>query len=170
MANTIEGLRLVYGRPWNMAASAILFPIVAVFYAWAGQVLLFDTRGPSVLVEPDVIVVAAILAALLSVSLPLQVFAVRRALAGARQTGSTALGLIIGTISMSCCAPVLLPAILSLVGLTGTTILSVNLGVHRYFVPLAVTGTVLLAYSIVSTSSSIVGDCSVPPRRAAQFP
>jgi hypothetical protein len=67
------------------------------------------------------------------------------------------LGVLIGTASMSCCAPVILPTLLSLVGFSGTAILSVNLTIHRFFVPLALLAALLLAYSIGSTLSSAGG-------------
>jgi hypothetical protein len=155
----IDALRLVFGR-WRYATAALLLvPLVAIFYAWSAQVIIVDRRGVSMLIEPDVMVAIAILAFLLAVSLPLQVYALRLAIAGVREAGSSILGLLVGTASMSCCAPVLLPAVLSLIGFSGTTILSVNVGIHRYFVPLAALSAVLLGYSVLATASSLGHAC-----------
>lgn len=53
----------------------------------------------------------------------------------------------------------MLPAALSPIGASGTTILSFTLTVHRYFVPLALLGIILLSYSMVSTVSSLGRAC-----------
>lgn len=122
-----------------------------------------NQHGISTLFEPDVIIAIVLLASLLAISLPLQVYAFRLAAASTSQTGSGVMGLLVGTASMSCCAPVLLPAVLSLIGLSGTTILSINLSIHRYFVPLALLGVLFLGYSLVSTTASLGRRCKVSP-------
>lgn len=155
----IAGLRAVYATWPSRAAAVLLFAVVALFYAWAAQVLLLGHGGLSVLVEPDVIAAIGLISALLAVSLPVQLHAFRLAAAGIEQTGGTLLGALTGTASMSCCAPVLLPAVLSLLGFSGTSILSVNLTIHRYFVPLAALSAVLLGYSLISTLSSLSRAC-----------
>lgn len=151
----VEALWLVYRQPAYTLAALLLFPLAAIFYAWAGEVLIVSTHGPSILIEPDVITAIVVLAILVSLSLPLQVYAARLAVGRAAHVGGTGLGVLVGTASMSCCAPVLLPAVLSLIGFSGTTILSVNLTVHRYFVPLAMLGALLLGYSVVATATSV---------------
>lgn len=158
----IAALRLVYSNRAYLAAAAVLFGAVLLFYLWSAQVLIFSGSGPVVLVEPDLIGAAMLLAVLFAISLPLQVYALRLALSSTRQTGGTILGLLVGGVSMSCCTPVLLPALLSLIGFSGTSILSVNLAVHRYFVPLTLLGVALLAYSMASTAASLADTCAVP--------
>jgi hypothetical protein len=158
----IAALRLVYSSRIYLTAAVALFVAVLVFYLWSAQVLIISGSGPAVLVEPEVIGAAVLLAVLFAVSLPLQVYALRLALTGLHQTGGTVLGLLVGGVSMSCCTPVLLPAVLSLIGFSGTSILSVNLTVHRYFVPLALLGAILLSYSVTSTAASLAGTCAVP--------
>jgi len=157
----IAALRLVYSHPGYVLAAVLLFPAVALFYAWAAQVLIVDSAGISWLLEPDFIAAILILSALIAMSLPLQVCAARLSAGQLEGTGSGVLGILAGTASMSCCAPVILPAILSLLGFSGTAILSVNLTIHRYFLPLALLGIVLLGYSIVSTASSLGRSCIV---------
>lgn len=157
----IAALRLVYSQRTYGLAAALLFPLVFLFYAWQSQVLVVGQQGVSILIEPSIIAMAGLLAVLFAISLPVQAYAVRLARLGARQTGNTILGLLVGSVSMSCCAPVLLPAILSLAGLSGVTILSVNVAVHRYFVPLALLGALLLLYSLWSTTSSLARTCVI---------
>jgi len=162
----LASVRFVYGQRSYVAAAVLLFPVVFIFYVWAGQVLIVGRGNLSILLEPDIIIAAAVLAALFAVSLPLQVYALRLALVGTRQTGGTILGLVVGSLSMSCCAPIILPALLSLIGFSGTTILSVNLTLHRYFVPLALLGAMLLTYSLLSTASSLARTCVLEPAHA----
>jgi hypothetical protein len=162
-ATLLDVLRLVFRQPGYALAALLLFALVGVFYAWAAQVLIVGPRGLSVLVEPDVIATIVLLAALFAVTVPLQVYAAGLAMAGIRRTGGTLLGLVVGTVSMSCCAPVLLPGLLSLAGFSGTAILSLNVGIHRYFVPLALLGAILLVYSALSTVSSLSRVCVAAP-------
>jgi hypothetical protein len=159
----IDALRLVFGRWRYTAVALLLVPVVAFFYAWSAQVVVVDRRGVSMLIEPDVMAAIVILTFLLATSLPLQLYALRLAVSGMSEAGSSILGLLVGTASMSCCAPVLLPAVLSLIGFSGTTILSVNVSIHRYFVPLAALSAVLLGYSVLSTASSLGHSCALPP-------
>lgn len=162
----IDALNLVYRRPAYLGAAALLFILVATFYAWAAQVLILDRHGISLLIEPSVIAAIAVLATLFALSLPLQLYAVRTAMLSADSASGTLLGVLVGTASMSCCAPVLLPALLSLVGVSGATILSVNLAIHHYFVPLALLSSLLLGYSVISTASSLARTCVVEERGA----
>jgi len=162
----LAAIRLVYGQRGYAAGALLLFPVVFIFYVWAGQVLIVGRGDLSILLEPDIIIAAAVLSALFALSLPLQVYAMSLALVGTRQTGGTVLGLVVGSVSMSCCAPVILPALLSLIGFTGTTILSVNLTVHRYFVPLALLGVMLLTYSLFSAATALGRTCVLEPARA----
>lgn len=158
----IAALRLVYSRPAYIIAAVVLFGAVLAFYLWSGQVLIISGGGMALLVQPDLIGAAVLLALLFGISLPLQVYALRLALGSVQETGGSILGLLIGGVSMSCCTPVLLPALLSLLGLSGTSILTVNLAVHRYFVPLTLLGALLLLYSVVSTTASLAQTCAVP--------
>lgn len=160
----VAALRLVYSRPGYVLAALLIFPAVTLCYAWAAQVLIVGSGGVSLLVEPDFSAAILILAALIAISVPLQVYTARLSVAQVEGAGTGVLGLLAGTASMSCCAPVILPAILSLVGFSGTAILSVNLTIHRYFLPLALLGVVLLGYSILSTTASLGRSCAVESR------
>lgn len=50
--------------------------------------------------------------------------------------------------AMSCCAPPLLPALLSLVGVSGTSLLSFNLRLHQLQFPLFGSAMLLMAFSL----------------------
>ena len=51
--------------------------------------------------------------------------------------------------------------LLLLLGFSGTSILSVNLTVHRYFVPLALLGAAPLLFSLASTAASRCSTCAL---------
>lgn len=157
----MAALRLVYRSPWNVLLALAAFVAMTVFYLWSSQVLVVGRHGVSFLVQKQYIAAALIMALLFGLVVPLLVYAARLAAASASQTSGTALGAVFGTLSMTCCAPVILPAILSLLGFSGTTILSLNLTLNRFWMPLAVAGIILLTYSLVSVVQSLNRECNV---------
>ena len=165
----MTALRLVYRSAWNGLLALVAFVVMAVFYLWSSQVLVVSRHGISFLVQTQFVGAALIMALLFGLVVPLLVYAVRLATASAAQTGGTALGALFGTASMTCCAPVILPSILSLLGFSGTTILRLNLTLNRFWMPLAVAGIILLTYSLASAVQSLNLECSpnsstsVPP-------
>jgi hypothetical protein len=155
-------LRLVYGKTMSWATATFAFTGMTVLLLWSSQVLSFRGRSVQVFVQTNFIIAAVLIAALFAILLPMQMFAIRLAAVSARQTGGTLLGALTGTASMSCCAPVILPSILSVLGFSGTTILSFNLTVERYWLPLATGSIILLSYSLVSVARSLELECSLP--------
>lgn len=154
--------RLVYRAPSYAVLGCAAFLATAWLLLWSGEVLVLVNGSVHLLMEPLIIAAALIIAALFGLLLPMQVFAFRLAAATARQTGSTALGAALGTASMTCCTPVILPSLLSVLGFSGTTILSFNLLVHRWWLPLAALSIVLLAYSLSSVVHSLELECQAP--------
>ncbi len=162
----MAAVRTVVGQPAYVALGALSFIALTLLYLWSSQVLIVNAGGISLLVEPSFVVAAIVMSSIFGVLIPLQAYAVRRAKILTAQTGGTALGALLGMTSMSCCAPVLLPSFLSLLGFSGVTILSVNLQVHRFWLPLATVSTVLLAFSLLSTVRSLEETCRVDPGRS----
>jgi len=154
--------RLVYRAPSYAVLACVAFLGVAWLLLWSSEVLVFASGSVHVLFEPLTIAAALVIAILFGLLLPMQVFAFRLAAATARQTGGTALGAALGTASMTCCTPVILPSLLSLLGFSGTTILSFNLLVHRWWLPLAALSIILLAYSLSSVVHSLALECPAP--------
>jgi hypothetical protein len=139
----MAALRLVYRSPGNMALALAAFGAMTGFYLWSSQVLVVGRHGVSILVQRQYIAAALIMALLFGLLLPLLIYAVRLAAAGAAQSGGTVLAAIFGTLSMTCCAPVVLPSILSFLGFSGTSILSVNETLNRFWLPLATISIIL---------------------------
>ncbi len=156
----MDALGLVYRQPRYLLLAMALFAGMAIFYLWSSQVLLIANGSVSFLAEPPFIAAALLLAFLFAVTLPMQVYAVRLAATSARQTGGTVLGAVLGTASMTCCAPVLLPSLLSLLGFSGTAILGINGMLHRYWLPLATLGIILLGYSFFSVVQGMNRECA----------
>jgi hypothetical protein len=157
----IVALRLVYGKPMSWAIAVFAFIGMTILLLWSSQVVSFR-GGVQVFAQTNFIVAALLIAALFAILLPMQVLAVRLAAVTARQTGGTMLGVFAGTASMSCCAPVIFPSILSVLGFSGTTILSFNLTVERYWLPLATGSIILLLYALLSVARSLELECSLP--------
>ena len=154
--------RLVYRAPLYAVLACVACLAMAWLLLWSGEVLVFAGGSVHLLMEPLTIAAALVIAILFGLLLPMQVFAFRLAAATARQTGSTAVGAALSTASMTCCTPVILPSLLSVLGFSGTTILSFNLLVHRWWLPLAALSIVLLAYSLSSVAHSLELECQVP--------
>jgi hypothetical protein len=75
-----------------------------------------------------------------------------------------------GILSISCCAPLLIPGLLSFVGFSGTTLASLNASMRAYTTPLALASILLMAGSVGLVSHTITATCrlSAPsPKQAA---
>lgn len=155
-------LTQVFSRPAYVVLGVTAFAVSLLFYLWSSQVLALGPDGIAVLPEVPFIAAALLMALLFGLTLPVQIYAIRAAAAAAGAAGGTVLGVLAGTASMSCCAPVVLPAVLSLLGFSGTTILGLNGLFHRYWLPLATLSIILLAYSLISTGGSLEASCKLP--------
>ncbi|GAC1520560.1 MAG: hypothetical protein NVS2B16_27730 [Chloroflexota bacterium] len=159
----MTSLAQTFRRPAYALLGVLAFAASLLFYLWSSQVLTLGTSGVAFLPETSFISAAVVMASLFGLTLPVQVYAIRAAAAATTTTGGTLLGVIVGTASMSCCAPVVLPALLSFLGFSGTTILGLNGLFHRYWLPLATLSSILLAYSLVSTTVSLTSTCELAP-------
>jgi hypothetical protein len=132
---------------------------------WSGGFLnYYPTTGWDFYASTQEIVTMVVLAALFGLLLPLQVAAVIKARSAAGTAGGL-LGTVFGVLGMSCCAPLILPALLSFVGFSGMTLLQVNIAVHEWATPLTIAsiGFMLLAIGLVSRTITAV--CDLPTRR-----
>jgi hypothetical protein len=158
----IAALWLVYGEAASLVITIVTFTGMTILLLWSSQVLTVQGATVHVFVQTGFVAAALLISALFAILLPVQVYAIRLAAATTRQTGGTLVGALMGTASMSCRAPVILPSILSMLGFSGTTILSFNLVVERYWLPLATASVLLLVYSLISVVRSLEFECSLP--------
>lgn len=158
----MSAARLVFRHPLYLLMALVVSAVMLLLLLWSSQVLVFHGGAVHVEFDPRFVVAAGVIAALVGVLLPMQVYAFRLAAASAAQAGGSALGALLGTASMTCCAPVVLPSILSLLGFSGATILSLNLTAAHFWLPLATLSALLLLYSLVSVASSLQRTCHIP--------
>ncbi len=93
---------------------------------------------------------------------PLEVAAISKARDAARVAGAGGLlGPVFGILSMSCCAPLLAPALLSFVGFSGSTLLNVNATLHELSTPLTLVSLALLLVSIALVSHTLAAACRI---------
>ena len=74
-------------------------------------------------------------------------------------------GTVFGILSMSCCAPLILPALLSFIGFSGMTLLQVNITVHEWVTPLTFASIGFMLVAIALVSRTITAVCALPPSR-----
>ena len=102
---------------------------------WSGGfVTYYPSSGWDFYASTQETATMVVLAVLFEMLLPLEVAAIGKARSAA---GSAAglFGTVFGILSMSCCAPLILPALLSFVGFSGMTLLQVNITVHEWVTP-----------------------------------
>ena len=131
---------------------------------WTGGFLnYYPTTGWDFYADTQETVTVLVLAVLFGLLVPLQVAAVTKARSAAATAGGL-FGTVFGVLSMSCCAPLILPALLSFVGFSGMTLLQVNITVHEWATPLTMAsiGFMLLAIGLVSRTITAV--CELPSR------
>lgn len=159
----IAAARAVYGRPSYATAALLIALGTGALLIWSSAILrVFPTGG--VFVDADLLTLATIGATslLLGASLPLHWYAWRRSVGSARARGLGGLAALLSIGSLSCCAPVLIPGLLSLVGVSGTSILSLTVRLHAWRLPLFLAALVLLTASLVTGLHGAGRACRLP--------
>ena len=167
MSGAGTAARLVFRDPFNLALGLVASLGCAVLLCWSGQVV---TRAPLGglywnLGTQRLVVIAAISLAF-GLAAPLQLAAIRQARAARLRAGAGfALASLSGIAAVSCCSPLVLPAILGFLGATGTTVLDANLDAHRWFVPLSAVSVALLVLTSALALRDLGRSCALPPAR-----
>lgn len=159
-------LREVYHRPGYLAAAVLLALASAALLVWSGQVVTVFPQG-GVFIDADAWTVVGLggAALLLGLTLPLHWFAWRRSAGTAAAQGMGVLGTLFSVGSLSCCAPLLLPGLLSLLGFSGTSLLALNLRLHQFRLPLTLVALAFLALSFAMGVANVTRSCHLPTRR-----
>lgn len=156
--------REVLGDPFNLALGLVSALGCAVLLCWAGQIV---TRAPLGGLYWDLqterLVAIAAISLAFGVAVPLQLAAIRQARAAIRLRAGAGLALasLSGVAAVSCCSPLVLPAILGFLGATGTTILDANLAAHRWFLPLSAASVALLVLSSALALRDLGRSCAI---------
>jgi len=159
-------LHEVYRRPGYLAAAGFLTLASAALLAWSGQVVtVFPQGGLFIDADPWTVVGLGVAAALLGVTLPLHWFAWRRSASTAAAQGMGVLGAVFSVGSLTCCAPLLVPGLLSLLGFSGSSLLLFNLRLHQLRLPLTLLALAFLSLSFAMGIANVTRSCSLPRRR-----
>jgi hypothetical protein len=100
------------------------------------------------------------LSVLFGVLVPLQVAALTKARNALGAAGGVA-GTAMAVAGVSCCAPLLLPAVLSFIGFSGTTLLGFNASIRAFGPLLILASLVLMLASIGLVSRTITAACKL---------
>lgn len=161
--NWLANAGMVYRRRGYLIAALLIALGSGALLVWsAGVVSVFPTGG--VFIDADVLTITIVVAtaALLGASVPLHWYAWRRSAGSARARGVGGLAAMLSIGSLSCCAPLMIPGLLSLVGVSGTSILSVTIRLHAWRLPLFLAALLLLAISLLTGIRSAGSTCQVP--------
>jgi hypothetical protein len=128
---------------------------------WSGEMLTHFPTGWELHVETWRLLGVAGLAILFGLLLPLQVAALGKARAA---SGMASAGTLAGLLSVSCCAPFIVPAVLSFAGFSGTALLSFNGAVRQLAGPLTLASLVFMAVSVILVTRTLAAACRLPAK------
>jgi len=164
MADIRLALAIGFARPGAYLLASAAAVGMALLLVWGSGLLAHYPTGWVVIADPVEIATIAALSILFGILVPLEVAALTKARSMVGVAGGLA-GTVTGILSVSCCAPLLMPTLLSFVGFTGTALVAFNITVREYLGPLAVLSLVLMAASIVLVSRTVTAVCKVPRTR-----
>lgn len=157
----------VFRDPFNVVLGAVVGVASAALFGWAGQIVTRSRIGGQYWdLQPTRLFTIGLLSVGLALVVPMQVEAIRQLRARARGRLGAGAGVAASTLAgfaaVSCCSPLLLPALAGLVGASGTTTLYLNLRVHRWFLPISVLALALLAASGLMVLRDLSRACTLP--------
>lgn len=165
MEKIIQATQIVFNDRRNIIlgiVSAVLFGTIFVF--GSGMITFFQT-GPYIEFNPVRFAILFMLVLFSGLVIPMHFFAIKKAKAGLKEGASGAGGILAGMATMSCCAPLLLPSLLSFVGFSGTQLLFFNVTLKRYSLYFALAAIGFLIVSLTMVSVSIISACRIERKR-----
>jgi hypothetical protein len=161
MRDVRTALAVAFSRPWAAVLSVLTGAAMALLLLWSGEMLKRFPSGWELHFEPSRLIGVVLLSALFGLLLPLEICTLARA--GAAWSGSGgAAGVVVGLVSVSCCAPFVVPALLSFAGFSGTALLSFNGAARQVSGPLTALSIALLMVSIALVSRTLTAACRLP--------
>ncbi len=153
----------VYRQRTYQLAAIIGATGMAILLVWSSQIVtVFPQGGIFLDVDALTLVSIALAAALMGVTLPLHWYAWRRTRVVAPASGMGLVGTLFSVGSLSCCAPLLVPGVLSLLGFSGSTLLAFNLRLHQLRVPLTALAIAFLLVSLWIGLRNVTRSCRIP--------
>jgi hypothetical protein len=152
----------VYRQRRYPAAAIAGAAAMAVLLAWSGQIVtLFPQGGLFLEADALTLVGVALAAGLVGVTIPLHWYAWRRARAVAPASGIGLVGTLFSAGSLSCCAPLLLPGVLSLLGFSRSTLLALNVRLHQLRLALTALAIAFLLVSLWIGLRNVTRSCRI---------
>lgn len=152
----------VYRKRTYQLAAIVGASGMAILLVWSSQIVaVFPQGGLFLDVDVVTLVSMALSAGLMGITLPLHWFAWRRTRVLAPASGLGLVGTLFSVGSLSCCAPLLLPGVLSLLGFSGSTLLAFNLRLHQLRVPLMALAIAFLLVSLWIGLRNVTRSCRI---------
>ncbi len=152
----------VYRQRTYQFAAIIAAAGMATLLVWTSQIVtVFPQGGLFLDVDILTLVSIAVAAGLMGITLPLHWFAWRRTRVVAPASGLGLVGTLFSVGSLSCCAPLLLPGMLSLLGFSGSTLLAFNLRLHQLRLPLTALAIAFLLVSLWIGLRNVTRSCRI---------
>jgi hypothetical protein len=148
-----------------MCAAVSAVGMLVLLVLNSGGLNYYASTGWTFFAPASEIATIMLISALFGLLVPLQVAAITRARAAATAAGGI-FGSVFAVAGVSCCAPLLLPAVLSFIGFSGSALLGFNIALRDWSTPLSVASVCLMALSIGLVSRTTTARCELPPRRA----
>src|SRR5260370_21444722 len=179
-------LQIVYRERPYQAAAVLLGLLAAAGFSWATQLVsYFPGSGLFWEITPLRILQVLTLAGSLGLLVPMQVYVLRK---GKRSTTITpdnlktqeerepstsrlrsflprfsgGLGAMLGIACLTCCAPLLLPALLVLLGASGSLILTLNIRLVQWSGPLFLGSLLFCGIALLLQSQNVLAACVLP--------
>jgi len=135
---------------------------MAILLVWSSRIVtVFPQGGLFFDVDVLTLVSMAIAAGLMGITLPLHWFAWRRTRVVAPASGLGLVGTLFSVGSLSCCAPLLLPGVLSLLGFSGSALLAFNVRLHQLRLPLTALAIAFLLVSLWIGLRNVTRSCRI---------
>src|SRR5437588_600257 len=112
MGQVAQAVGIAFERPWAHVVAALGAAGMAVLLVWSAGLLAYYPTGWELFATPQELATMTALSALFGLLVPLQIAALSRAHSVARAVGGLA-GAVAGIFGVSCCAPLLISALLS---------------------------------------------------------
>ncbi len=179
-------LQIVYRERPYQAAAVLLGLLAAAGFSWATQLVsYFPGSGLFWEITPLRIIQVLTLAGSLGLLVPMQVYVLRK---GKRSTTITpdnlktqeereastsrlrsfvpgfsgGLGAMLGIACLTCCAPLLLPALLVLLGASGSLILTLNIRLVQWSGPLFLGSLLFCGIALLLQAQNVTATCTLP--------
>lgn len=155
-----QSIALVFSDKKNIVLGAFAALFFGTVFVFGTGMIQFFPQGPFIELNPIRIGTLVVLVLLSGLVVPMQWYALKQA--RSLKAGTAGIGgIFAGMATMSCCAPLLLPALLSFLGFSGTQLLFLNITVRQYILPLSLFSIGLLALSLYMASRSVAPLCRI---------